>query len=138
MAPRPPLTTEALVYGAQPMADGSLAAVAHRPTGTVVLRLAGGRASVMADLGADAVNVAVDRSAAAVAWEQGGTVFLRRLPDGRAERIAAGTHPRFSADGRALLVELPTGTQLIEPDGDLIATFTTQLAFAACAVECAP
>ena len=92
----------------------------------------------MADLGADAVNVAVDRSAAAVAWEQGGTVFLQRLPDGRAERIAAGTHPRFSADGRALLVELPTGTQLIEPDGDLIATFTTQLAFAACAEECAP
>ena len=132
------LTTEALVYGAQPMADGSLAAVAHRPTGTVVLRLAGDRASVMADLGADAVNVAVERSAAAVAWEQGGTVFLRRLPDGRAERIAAGTHPRFSADGRALLVDVPTGTRLIEPDGDLIATFTTQLAFAACAVECAP
>jgi hypothetical protein len=132
------LTAEALVYGAQPMADGSLAAVAHRPTGTVVLRLAGGRASVLADLGADAVNVAVDRSAAAVAWEQGGAVFLQRLPDRRAEQIAAGTHPRFSADGRALLVDLPTGTQLIEADGDLVATFTTQLAFAACPVECAP
>lgn len=132
------LTTETLVYGAQPMADGSLAAIAHRPAGTVVLRLAGGRPSVMADLGADAVNVAVDRSGAAVAWEQGGTVFLQLLPDGQAERIAAGTHPRFSADGRALLVDLPSGTQLIEPDGDLIATFTTQLAFAACTEGCAP
>ena len=132
------LTAEALVYGAQPMADGSLASIAHRPTGTVVLRLAGGRESVIADLGADAVNVTVDPSAAAVAWETGGTVFLQRLPDGQAERIAAGIHPRFSADGRVLLVELPTGTQLIEPDGELIATFTTQLAFAACTAECAP
>jgi len=131
------LTSEALVYGAQPMADGSLAVVAHRPTGTVVLRLAGGRASVMADLGADAVHVAVDRRAAAVAWDQGGSVFLQRLPDGRAEQIAAGTHPRFSADGQALLVDLPTGTQLIEADGDLVATFTTQLAFASCTEECA-
>jgi hypothetical protein len=133
-----PMTTEALVYGAQPMADGSLAAVAHRPTGTVVLHLAGGRATVLADLGADAVNVAVDRSAAAVAWEQAGNVYLRRLPAGRAQRIAAGTHPRFSADGQALLVELPTGTQLVEPDGELIATFSTQLDFAGCGEDCAP
>ena len=107
------------------------------PGARSVLRLAGGRAR-HGRPGADAVNVAIDRSAAAVAWEQAGTVFLQRLPDGRAERIAAGTHPRFSADGQALLVDLPTGTQLIEPDGDLIATFTTQLAFADCTAECAP
>jgi len=133
-----PMTTEALIYGAQPMADGSLAAIAHRPTGTVVLRLAGGKVTVLADLGADAVNVAVDRSAAAVAWEQAGNVYLRQLPAGRALRIAAGTHPRFSADGQALLVELPTGTQLVEPDGELIATFSTQLDFAGCGEDCAP
>ncbi len=132
------LTSEALVYGAQRLADGSLAAIAHRPTGTVVLRLGGGRATVMADLGADAVNVAVDRSAAAVAWERAGSVFLQRLPGGRAQRIAAGAHPRFSADGQALLLDLPTGSELVDPDGDLIATFSTQLDFAACAEECGP
>jgi hypothetical protein len=133
-----PLTTEALVYGVQPLADGSLAVIAHRPTGAVVLQLGGGTATVIADLGADAVNATVDRSATAVAWERAGSVFHQRLPDGRAQRIAAGTHPRFSADGQALVVELPSGTQLIEPDGDLIATFSTQLDFAACALECAP
>ncbi|HEY8178760.1 MAG TPA: hypothetical protein VIH33_00025 [Candidatus Limnocylindria bacterium] len=133
-----PLTAEALVYGVQPLADGSLAAIAHRPAGTVVLRLGGDRTTLMADLGADAVNVAVERSAAVVAWEQAGSVFLQRLPGGRAQRIADGTRPRFSADGQALLVELPTGTQLVAPDGDLIATFSTQLDFAACGEQCAP
>ena len=133
-----PLTTETLVYGVQPLAGGSLAAIAHRPSGTVVLRLGSGMTTVIADLGADAVNATIDRSATAVAWERAGSVFHQRLPDGPAQRIAAGTHPRFSADGQALLVELPSGTQLVEPDGDLIATFSTQLDFAACAVECAP
>lgn len=132
------LTSEALVYSASPLADGSVAVVAHRPSGTVVLRLAGDAAASMADLGPDAVNVAVDRSAAAVAWERAGEVFLQRLPGGRPQRIAAGTHPRFSSDGRAVLLELPTGAQLVEPDGTLIATFSTQLGFAACADECAP
>ena len=57
------LTTEPLVYGAQPMADGSLAAVAHRPGGHG--RAAAGRRSGIGHgrLGADAVNVAIDRSA---------------------------------------------------------------------------
>jgi len=132
------LTSEALIYGAQPLADGSVAVVAHRPSGTVVLRLAGAGPAAIADLGPDAVNVAVDRSAAAVAWERGGEVFLQRLPGGRPQRIAAGTHPRFSPDGHALLLDLPTGTQLVEPDGTLIATFSTQLGFAACAGECMP
>jgi hypothetical protein len=65
-------------------------------------------------------------------------VFLQRLPGGRAQRIASGTHPRFSADGRTLLVDLPTGSQLVGAEGDLIATFSTQLDFAACGEECAP
>ena len=132
------LSGEGLVYGVQPMADGSLAVIAHRPSGTVVLRMAGGRATVLADLGSDAVNAAVDRSGATVAWERAGEVLLRRLPEGSPLRIAAGTHPRFSADGRALLVDLPGGTQLIKPDGAVIGTFSTQLGFAGCAAECAP
>lgn len=132
------LTAESLVYGAQPLDDGSLAMIAHRPSGNVVLRLAGGGASTLADVGPDAVNAAISRSGAAIAWERAGEVFLQRLPNGRAQRVAAGTHPRFSGDGQALLVDLPAGTQLIEPDGTVIAAFSTQLDFAACAGECAP
>jgi hypothetical protein len=132
------LTSASLVYGAEPLTDGSLAVFAHRPSGTVVLRLADGRATTLADLGADAVNAAISRSAAAVAWERAGEVYLQRLPDGRAQRVASGTHPRFSADARTLLVDLPGGTQLLELDGTLIADFSTQLDFATCAVECAP
>ena len=133
-----PLTAETLVYGVQPLADGSLAVIAHRSTGTVALRVAGGRATVMADLGPDAVNVAVDRSGSLIAWERAGEAFVQRLSAGNPQRIAAGTHPRFSADGRALLVDVPTGTQLIQADGPPIGSFSTQLDFAGCAVECAP
>ena len=61
------LTSESLVYGVQPLGDGSLAVVAHRPAGTVVMRLGDGTPTVLVDLGPDAVNVAVDRSAASVA-----------------------------------------------------------------------
>jgi hypothetical protein len=132
------LSGEALVYGVQPMADGSLAVIAHRPSGTVALRLAGGSATPMADLGPDAVNAAVDHAGTAIAWEHAGEILLQRLPGGRPERIGAGTHPRFSADGQALLVDVPTGTRLIQPDGAVIGTFSTQLDFAGCAVECAP
>lgn len=132
------LTEEALVYGTQPLADGSLAVIAHRPAGTVVLRLGGGRTTTLAELGPDAVNVAIGRAADVVAWERVGEIFVQRLPAGRPQRIATGSHPRFSPDGHALLVDLPTGTLLVEPDGTLLATFTTQLGFAACAADCAP
>ena len=132
------LLSEALVYGAYALADGSLAVVAHRPSGTVLLRLAGDGTSTLADLGADAVNVAVASTAEIVAWERGGDIFVQRLPDGRAQRIGAGTRPRVSPDGEALLLELPSGTQVIQADGDLIATFSSQLAFSACPAECAP
>jgi hypothetical protein len=121
----------------QPLGDGSLALIAHRPSGTVVLRVAGSGATSLAELGADAVNVAVQRGAEALAWERAGEIFLQRLPAGRVERIASGTHPRFSPDGGTLLVDLPNGTQLIETDGTLVATFSSQLGFAGC-TECAP
>jgi hypothetical protein len=132
------LSDEPLVYDAQPLSDGSLAVTAHRPSGTVVLRLAGNGATTLADLGPDAVNVAVSQGADAVAWERDGEVFLRRLPGGGGGRIAAGTHPRFSPDGSALLVDVPSGTQLVDRDGSLIATFTSQLGFGACPAGCAP
>ena len=71
------------------------------------------------------------------------TQILSRSGVGAALVVAAGivflsaTHA-LTADGQALLVELPTGTQLVEPDGELIATFSTQLDFAGCGEDCAP
>lgn len=132
------LTGESLVYGVQRLADGSLAVIAHRPAGTVVLRQGNGPPALMADLGADGVNAAVSPSGSAVAWERAGEIILQNLPAGSAAPIGAGTNPRFSDDGQALLVDLPTGTQLIDREGVLIAAFTTQLGFAACAGSCAP
>jgi hypothetical protein len=131
------LTDEALVYGTQPLADGSLAVVAHRPSGTVVLRLSGGSATLLAELGPDAVNAAVGTAADVVAWERSGQIFRQALPAGLAERIAAGSHPRLASDAQTMLVDIPTGTQLIEADGAIVATFTSQLGFA-CNRECAP
>jgi hypothetical protein len=131
------LTDDELVYGAQPLADGSLAVVAHQASGTHVWRLANGARQEMADLGQDAVNVAVAVGGDAVAWERAGEVYLRTLPAGRPTRLASGARPRFAGDGRSVLVELPEGSALIGLDGRTIATFESQAAFATCAEECA-
>lgn len=131
------LTDDDLVYGAQRLADGSLAVVAHQASGTQVWRLASGARQQMADLGQDAVNVTVATAGDAVAWEREGEVYLRTLPAGKPTRLASGARPRFAADGRSVLVELPGGSALIGLDGRTIATFASQAAFATCADECA-
>jgi hypothetical protein len=130
------LTDDELVYGAQPLADGSLAVVAHQASGTQVWRLANGARQQMADLGQDAVNVAVATAGDAVAWEREGEVYLRTLPAGKPTRLASGMRPRFAGDGRSVLVELLEGSALIGLDGRTIATFPSQAAFATCSGEC--
>jgi len=131
------LTDEQLVYAAQPLTDGSLAVTAHRPSGTLVIRVPpNGGTQPMADLGPDAVNVSVASTGAAIAWERAGDVFLRGLPAGLPQRLAAGAHPRFAPDGQALLVDIPTGTVLMDLRARTIATFTTQVAFDGCAAGC--
>jgi hypothetical protein len=130
------LSTDQLVYGAQPLVDGSVAVVAHAAFSTGVWRLADGQRQALVDLGQDAVNVAVAPSGDAVAWERGGEVFLQALPAGKAIRLASGTHPRFAGDGRSVLVELPEGNVLVGRDGRIIATLASQAGFAGCAGEC--
>jgi hypothetical protein len=130
------LTDDELVYGAQPLADGSLAFVAQQASSTQVWRLSGGLRQQLADLGQDAVNVAVAPAGDTVAWESGGQVYLRRLPAGRATPLASGERPQFAGDGRSLLVEQPGGSTLIGIDGDTIAAFASQAGFATCAEGC--
>lgn len=130
------LTDDPLVYAAQPMADGSLAVVAHRASSTQVWRLAGGARHELADLGQDAVNVAVAPAGEAVAWERAGQVYLRVIPAGTATWLASGAHPRFADDGRSVLVDRPDGSTLIGLDGRRIAVFASQAGFATCAAGC--
>jgi hypothetical protein len=130
------LSDDQLVYGAQPLADGSLAVIAHGPFSTGVWRLAGAQRRALVDLGQDAVNVAVAPAGDAVAWERSGEVFIQELPSGQPVRLASGTRPRFSADGRSVLVELPEGSALIGGDGRTIEKFASQAGFATCAEGC--
>lgn len=131
-----PLTPDQLVYGMQPLDDGSLAVVAHQSSGTVVSRLGDGSVRRLLDLGPDAVHVAVARAGDAVAFERGGDVFLQRVHAGRPVRLATAGQPRFAADGRALLVETTGGSALIGLDGRTVAAFASQAAFAVCDREC--
>jgi hypothetical protein len=132
------LTDEELVYGVQPLTDGTLAVIAHRPAGTLVIRVpADGAPRPMADLGPDAVNVSVASTGAAIAWERAGEVFLRALPAGQPQRLTPGGRPRFAPDGQALLVDVPTGTVLMDLGARTIATFSTQVAFDGCPAGCA-
>jgi hypothetical protein len=131
------LTDDRLVYGAQPLDDGSLAVVAQQASSTQVWRVAGGgERQMLVDLGQDAVNVTVAQDGDAVAWESAGQVYLRTLPGGRPTRLTSGARPYFAEDGRSLLVGLPGGSALIGLDGRTIAAFASQAGFATCAGGC--
>lgn len=131
------LTDDQLVYGAQPLDDGSLAVTVHQPSSTVVVRSGpNGERQLMANLGLDAVNVAVAPTGAAVAWERAGAVFAQALPAGQPQRLTSGTRPRFAPDGQTLLVEVAAGTALLDLRANTVATFATQLAFGACGEGC--
>lgn len=130
------LSDDQLVYGAQQLAGGGLAVIAHQPSGTLVWRLAGGSRQLLVDLGRDAVNAAVSDGAGAVAWERAGEIFAQSLPDGQPVRLATGSQPRLAPDGQAVLVELPTGTALFALDGRSLGTLEAQAAFASCPAGC--
>ena len=131
------LTEDQLVYGAQPLDDGSVAVTVHQPSGTVLVRAgANGERQLMANLGLDAVNVTVAPNGTAVAWERAGDVYAQELPAGQPKLFARGTRPRFAPDGRTVLVEIPAGTALLDLRAQTIATFTAQVAFGACGEGC--
>lgn len=116
------LSDEELVYDVQPLEGDGLAIVAHRPSGTALLRLAAGAAAMIAELGPDAVSVSVSRDLGVLAWERSGDVFVRRA-DGASLRIGPGTNPRVSGDGAVVLVDVPDGTAAYDPDGEPLTRF---------------
>ena len=132
-----PLSDEQLVYGATRLADGGVAVVSHRPTGTVVQVLRGPRATLLADLGPGAVNVAVAASGTAIAWERSGAVYLRDMSSGRVTRIGTGSNPAFSPDGATFLVTDGGLQRLLGSDGSVRATLDTPAGFVACGEGCA-
>jgi hypothetical protein len=130
------LAGDGLVYGVQRMADGSVAYAAHRDSRTLLMQLADQGPRQLADLGEDAVNVALSPTADTVAFERGGQVFLRRLADEAASRLGPGTHPRFASDGRSVLVERASGSALLGRDGRALGIFDGQAGFAGCDGGC--
>jgi hypothetical protein len=132
------LVDDELVYGAQRMDDGSIAYAAHRGSRTYLVQLAGGGSRQLADLGEDAVNAVLSPAQDAVAFERSGQVFLERLGDHGVVPLGVGTRPQFAPDGHSVLVELASGSALLAIDGQRLATFGSQSAFAACAAECRP
>jgi hypothetical protein len=132
------LAGDELVYGAQLMADGSVAYAVHQGSHTYLKQLVAGTPRQLADLGEDAVNVTVDPNEDAVAFERSGQVLLRRLADREAIPLGAGMRPQFAPDGHSILVELESGSALIALDGQRLASFGSQATFAACAAGCRP
>jgi hypothetical protein len=116
-----PASDESLVYDAALLGDGSLAVVAHRPAGTVVLRHAGDAATLHADLGRDAVNVSLSADGSVIAWESAGEVFVRGA-GGATHGIGPGSSPRLTGDGGAVLIERDGRSVLLDLEGGVLAT----------------
>lgn len=127
---------EELVYAAAPLADGSVAVVAHRPGGTVVLRQSEGGTQQLADLGADAVNVSVSADGRVIAWETSGRVLAR--VDGRTVALGDGAAPRISPDGTALLVRRDGASIVLDLAGSELASLASASAFVRCVGGCQP
>lgn len=132
------LADDDLVYGAQLMADGSIAYVAHHGSGTVLKQLVGGKPRQLADLGEDAVNVVLGPNQDEVAFERSGQVFVRLIGQRVDVPVGAGARPHFAPDGHSLLVERASGSVLLSLDGTQLGQFDGQTGFGACAAGCQP
>jgi hypothetical protein len=132
------LTDDQLVYGAFPLADGSLALAAHEVGGTVVRRIAGARSDLVADLGSGTVNVAVAPDGQRIAFVRGDEVFFLDTPQGTPRRLVRGSNPSFAPDGNALLIQDGGASVVIGLDGSPLATFEAQAGFVGCGQECRP
>ena len=132
------LTDDQLVYGAQLMADGSVAFAAHEGSRTVLKQLVAGRPRQLADLGEDAVNLSLGPSQDAVAFERSGQVFLQRLRERVEVSLGPGTRPQFAPDGQSIIVERAAGSALLALDGRQLALFDDQAAFGGCGAGCQP
>jgi hypothetical protein len=112
-----------LVYSAHPLADGSLAIVAHPFGGaTTVMRMTiDGASTRLAELGsaAIAVDVAAD---AAIAFEVAGDGIYLLEPGGATpHRLGSGRAPAFSPDGKELLVQRGGDAAVVDLNGSVLA-----------------
>lgn len=127
-----PLSSAELVYATYPLSDGSLAIVAHEPGRTVVRQLAAGGEELLADLGPDAVNVAVAPDGRHIAFERDGQgIFVVDAPDSAVRRLGSGTQPCFTTDATAILVRRGASSVVLALDGSVLAAFDGEAAFAA-------
>ncbi len=129
------LSDEALVYDAQPLADGSLAIIAHRSGGTVVRRLAGVSEATVIDLGPDAVNVSISSDGGTVAFQSGAEAFVR-IGGQQPRSLGPGANPIVSPDGSAILLSRDGGRVLVDPDGSEVASLPAAIALLDCGEEC--
>jgi hypothetical protein len=129
------LSEEELVYDAARLEDGSLVIVSHRPSGTVVNRLAQDVARIHAELGPDAVNVSFSGDGQVIAWESAGRAFARRGA-GSDRALGAGSRPAVTADGTAVLLEREGASVLVDLDGNELATLAATAVVIGCGGEC--
>jgi len=126
-----------LAYSGTRLADGSLAVVVHTPAGSIVRRRAGGATELLAALDPGAIHVAVAPDASQIAWERVDEGIFVRSSDGTVRHLGSGARPRFSPDGRSLLVDdHGEATLLIPLTATRIPLGSALAAFDRCAGEC--
>ena len=122
-----PLSTDELAYAGFPLADGSVAVVAHEPGRTVVRRVGQGAPQLLADLGPGAISVSVAPDGREIAYELAGRgIFLLDRPGAMPRSLGAGSKPCLAADGSSLLVSRGTGTAALALDGSVLAVTLRQ------------
>ncbi len=133
------LDANGLVFSAHPLGDGSLAVVAHRMGARNQRQPADAEWREQPDCGLGSAAIAADVAEdGRVAFEVAGDgVFLLEPGAAKAHRLGAGGAPRFSPDGRELLVRQGGGTSVLGLDGSVLArTDTTNSTWIACGEGC--
>ena len=132
------ISDDELVYAGFPMADGSVAVVVHEPGRTVVRTARIGGSELLADLGPDAVNVAVAPDGHRIAYEVTGRgIFLIDGLGTRPRSLGTGSRPCFAVDASALLIRRGPGNVALALDGSVLAV-TDHAAGLAGAAGCLP
>jgi hypothetical protein len=128
-----------LVLAAQPLSDGSLAAVVHPLGGGIAIRrVTPLGSSLITDLGTSTADVAVSPDGLFVAYglsDDG--VYLVDVARHVTRRLGNGAMPRFAPDASALLVQSDRGSVVIDYDGQTIQTYASPgTAWATCVGGC--
>lgn len=118
---------EPLVFSAQPLSDGSLAAVVHPlGSGVAVRRVTPRGSSLITDLGRSTEDVAVSPDGGFVAYALADDgVYLVDMARRVTRRLGDGAMPRFAPGAAALLLQSDRGSVVIGYDGQTIQTFAS-------------